>query len=338
MSQVHVIIGEDDYLVSEAAKRIVAGGAGLETVDSANSTNEDLQLKDLREAEASLMTPPFLEPRKVTWWRNVGFLPQGGKGAAAEGVKAALERFAKRLAAADLPENQHFILSGPRLLQTSTFAKTLKASAEMVVFASGRPWEQAKAAAVRVVDLAKEMGLSFERGAAELFVSRVGTDTRSLASELGKMRDYLGGGRRTVGADDIAEVTSQGAGVEPEIWPVTDALGERDAAKALEAVRRFEREEGFAVLVTTVVERFFRQLVELKDAEERGMFRKAAEGMNPYVAEKSRRFLRNWTLNELRVARFRFLELRERAVSSGDSASVLVVARLVQACRRRAAR
>ena len=191
MSQVHVIIGEDDYLVSEAAKRIIGDGVGLETVDSANSTNEELQLRDLREAEASLLTPPFLDPKKTTWWRNVGFLPQSGKGGSSEAVKAALEKFAEKLAAADLPENQHFILSGPRLLQTSIFAKTLKASVEMVVFSAGKPWEQAKAAAVRVIDLAKEMGLSFERGAAEVFVARVGPDSRSLASELAKMRDYL---------------------------------------------------------------------------------------------------------------------------------------------------
>ena len=60
VSQVHVIIGEDDYLVSEAAKRIAGDGVGLEIVDSANSTNEELQLKDIREAEASFMTSPFL--------------------------------------------------------------------------------------------------------------------------------------------------------------------------------------------------------------------------------------------------------------------------------------
>ena len=41
--------------------------------------------------------------------------------------------------------------------------------------------------------------------------------------------------------------------------------------------------------------------------------------------------------NELRAARFRFLELRERAVSS-NSADALVVARLAQVCRRRVAR
>ena len=257
MSQVHVIIGEDEYLVSEAAKRIVGDGVGLETVDSANSTTEELRLKDLREAEASLMTPPFLDPKKVTWWRNVGFLPQSGKGAPSEAVKEALEKFAQKLAAAQLPENQHFILSGPRLLQTSTFAKTLKASVEMIVFAAGKPWEQAKAAVVRVIDLAKEMGLKFESGAAELFVARVGPDSRSLASELAKMRDYLGDESRTIAADDIAEVTSQGVGVEPEIWSITDALGERNLAKALDSVRRFERENNFAVIVTTAVEKFF---------------------------------------------------------------------------------
>ena len=160
---------------------------------------------------------------------------------------------------------------------------------------------------------------------------------RSLASELAKMRDYLGGERSTITAADIAEVTSQGVGVEPEIWAITDALGERNFAKVLDSVSRFERENGFAVLVTTVVEKFFRQLAELKDAEAKGRFSEATEGMNAYVARKNQGFLRNWSLNELRAARFRFLELRERAVSS-NSADALVVARLAQVCRRRAAR
>ena len=334
MAQVHVIIGEDDYLVSEAAKRVVGDGVGLETVDSANSSNADLQMRDLREAEASLMTPPFLDPKKVTWWRNVGFLPQTGKGAPSEDVKAALERFAGRLAAANLPECQHFVLSGPRLLATSVFAKTLKASCEMVVFASGKPAEQARGAVVRAVDFASELGLKFAPGAAEAFVALVGTDSRSLMSELGKMRDYLGPKGRQITEADIAEITSQGAGVEPAVWSITDALGERNVGKLVDAVSRFERENGFAVLVATVVEKFFRQLAELKDAEARGMFAQATEGMVPWAVRKAQAQLGNWTLNELRAARFRFQELRERAVSS-QSADALVVPRLVQACARR---
>lgn len=121
------------------------------------------------------------------------------------------------------------------------------------------------------------------------------------------------------------------------MWAVTDAIGERNIAKVLDAVRFFERENGFAVFMTTVIEKFFRMLVELKDAEAKGRLADATSGMNPFAAKKNAAFLRNWTLNELRVARYRFLELRERAVSS-SSADTLVVTRLVQACRRRAAR
>ena len=336
MAQVHVIIGEDEYLVSEAAKKIVGDGIGLETVDSANSTNAEAQLRDIREAEASLMTPPFLDPKKTTWWRNVGFLPQNGKSAPSEEVKGALEKFAVRLAEANLPENQHFILSGPRLMQGSIFAKTLKASVEMAVFSAGKPSEQARNAVVRAVDFAAEMGLKFAPGAAEAFAAHVGPDSRSLMSELGKMRDYLGPTKNVISESDIAEITSQGAGVEPAVWSITDALGERNLRKSLEAVARFEGENGFAVLVSTVAEKFFRQLAEFKDAQARGVLRELTEGMPPWMARKTEAQLGNWTLGELRAAHYRFQDLRERAVSS-QSAEALVVPRIVQACRRRRA-
>ena len=34
---IHVIIGEDDFLVGEAAKKTVGDGVGLEVIDSANA-------------------------------------------------------------------------------------------------------------------------------------------------------------------------------------------------------------------------------------------------------------------------------------------------------------
>lgn len=331
MGRVHVITGEDDFLVDSTAKKIIGDGTGLEVIDSADSTNAEAQLADLRRAEESYLTPPFLDPRKVTWWKNVHFLPGGGKAPAAD-VKAALEKFAACLASSSLPDNQCFIVSGPHLLKTSVFAKTVAAVAEVVSFAAGKPWEAARNAVVRVIDLAGESGLSFERGAAEIFVSRVGTDSRSLMSELGKMRDYLGPAGSVITAAAIEEVTSQGTGVEPEVWAVTDALGERNLEKALAAMRRFEGENGFAVLMTTVVERFFRQLVELKAAAAAGGLEAAVQGMNAFVARKNSAFLRNWTLNELRLARWRFLSLRERAVSSSGSVDTLVGLEMIRVC------
>lgn len=334
---VHVIIGEDDFLVSETAQKLIGGASGtaLEVIDSVNSTNAELQLTDLREAEASYRTPPFLDPVKVTWWKNVHFLPQAGGKGPSEEVKARLEDFAAFLAAHPLPDSQRFILSGPKLLATSVFAKRLKGVAELAVFAAGKPWEQARAAVVRVIDWAAEMNLKFDRGVAEAFVARVGTDTRSLKGELGKMRDYLGADRHTITAADVAEVTSPGIGVEPTVWEVTDALGERNVEKVVAAVRRFEEESGFAVFMTTVVEKFFRQLVVLKDAEARGAFAAATEGLAPFAVRKNQAFLRNWTLRELRIARARFLQLRERCVSSAGSADVLVLTELIRTCTGR---
>lgn len=338
MANLHVIIGEDDYLVSEAARRAAGGTDGLEIIDSALSSNAEQQLSDIREADASFSTPPFLEPRKATWWKNVCFLPQTGKGAPSGDVKAALEKLALKLASNPLPDNQRFVLSGPRMLATSVFAKTLKPAAEVVVFAAGKPWQAEKEAVVRAIDFAAEMGLSFARGTAEAFVARVGTDTRSIVSELGKLRDYLGPDGTEATAADVADISSSGTGVEPVPWNVTDAIGARRADLAVAAIGRFEGDSGFAVLMTTVIEKFLRQLLELKDAAAAGRMDEAAGDMKSGAVRKMQGFLGLWDIRELRAAWRRFAALREKAVSSAGAVDAMVVAEAVRAIRVRVPR
>ncbi|MCR5415110.1 MAG: hypothetical protein K6F50_10350 [Kiritimatiellae bacterium] len=333
MASITLIIGEDDWLVSETAGKQTGDGAGLEVFDSVSSSNAELQLKDLAAVDESFSTPPFLEPVKVTWWKNVHFLPHSGKGAPSKEVKEALEKFAEKVAATPPAENQKLVISGPSLLSSSIFAKTLEPVAEFAVFQSGKPWEAARAAVQRAEEFAAGMNLRFDRDAAGLFVSRVGSDSRSLMSELSKMRDYLGPGAHVVDAAAIDAISSPGAGVEPELRGVTDAIGERDLEKLLCATARFERESGFAVFMTTVIEKFFRGLLEYKDAAERG--EESSLGLPPYAMRKNAAFASNWTLLELRVARARFLALREKAVSAAGSIDVLVIAELVRLCRAR---
>ena len=175
------------------------------------------------------------------------------------------------------------------------------------------------------------------RGRAEKFVAVVGCDSRSLMSELAKMREFLGKGAHTVDEAAVEEISSPGIVAEPEIWSVTDAIGARDLGGALKALRRFEQENGFAVFVSGAVEKLFRQLAELKDAEEKGCFDAAAEGMASFTARKLKGFLPKWRLQELRLARMRFLKLREKAVTSGDSVDTLIITEIVRTCgiRRR---
>lgn len=338
MANIHLIIDEDDYLVNETAKSLYGDGEGLEIFDSVSSTNAELQLKDIAAVDLSFSTPPFLEPRKITWWKNVSFLPHQGKGAPAEDVKNALEKFAAKAASTPPSDNQMLLISGPKLLKSSTFVKKLGTAAELHISAPGKGRAQEAAAVARAGEFAAKAGLKFAPGAAEMFVARVGTDTRSLLSEISKMRDFLGPKERTVTAGAVAAITSQGAGVEPDLWSVTDALGARNLAKALEAMRPFEGESGFAVLMTGVVEGFFRQLAELKDAQARGQLAKATAGMNPWAAQKNTRFLDKWRLDELRRARSRFAALREMSVSSSDGIDNLVITETVRTIGKGGAR
>ena len=354
MAGLYTIIGADDFVVAEAAKRIIGDGVGLEIIDSNTSSNEELQLRDIGEARQSAQTPPFLDPSKVTWWKNVKFLPGGrikpdgdasddekeGGRAPSEAVKEALAAFVEQLCAMNFPDNQKFILSGPVLLQTSIVAKTLAASGEMMVFDSR---QKGRVAVPRAIDRAEELGMKFAPGAAERFIAIVGEDTRSIYSELDKMRAFLGDAKDTISEQDVDAVSAAGAGVEPSLWSVTDAICVRDARKAIAGARRFEGTNGYAIMMTTVVEKQFRQLVELKAASEAGRLDVATRGMKPFVAQKLCDSLRYWTLLELRTARMRFMNLRERLVSSSstggsdeDAVAIELVRCLAPAGRRRA--
>lgn len=346
MSQLYTIIGEDDFLVAEAAKKVIGDGVGLEVIDSNTSTNEDLQLHDIRVAEESALTPPFLEPRKVTWWKNVRFLPGGGKSDDGEGekrgpseaVKKAVATFVKKLASIPFPDNQLFILSGPKLMAKCEVAKVLSSAGEMIVFA---PKQKDGASLDRAIDRAAELGMQFEPGAAERFLGIVGDDTRSIYSELDKMKAFLGDAENTITAQAVDSITSPGAGVEPSLWAVTDAICARNTAKAIEGARRFEGENGYAIMMTTVIEKQFRQLVELKAASDAGHIDAATRSMNPWAARKIVGCLPKWTLNELRTARMRFMNLRERLVSSSgmndiDAVAIEIVRCLAKAGRRNA--
>lgn len=323
MKRLHLIVGEDDYLVSEEAKKVIGDGTGLEIIDSSNSSNADLQLADIREADASFSTPPFLDPKKVTWWKGIHFLP-GGK--ASEAVKEALEKFADKIASSPPSENQHFIMSGPKLLKGSKFEKRLSEVAEIVRFTAEKPYLAAKSAAQRAAKLAEEAGFEFAIGAAEKFIAIVGTDSRSIMSEVAKLREYLGDEKKIATSADVADIASPGAKVDAEIWDVTDAIASRNIAAALCAMRKFELESGFAVFMSGIIEKMFRQLIEVKSGR--------TEAMNPYQLKKNLAFAAKWDMLELRRARQRFLSLREKVVSGTTAGDVLVVTELVRVMRR----
>ena len=53
--------------------------------------------------------------------------------------------------------------------------------------------------------------------------------------------------------------------------------------------------------------------------------------MNPWAARKISDAVRNWSLNELRTARMRFMNLHERLVSTSGSGEDAIAIELVRA-------
>lgn len=336
-ANVFVIIGDDDYLVDCAAKKIYGKGIGLEVIDSVCSANAEAQLADIGRADSSFMEPPFLDPEKTTWWKNVHFLPSGGKKSSSEEVKESLERFAQKLASGNLPSNQRFILSCPNLLLTSVVAKTLKKGAEIIEvgFRGNRNARSfANSNVVKVIDFASGIGLKFEQGAAEAFVGVVGPNSRSQIGELEKLKTYLCGKSDTVSLKDIHAVCSPGAGIEPVVWNVTDALAERDAAKAISAMKKFEGENGFGVMMSNAIEKCFRQLALVKDAVSRGAESELSGQLSPWQIDKLSSQASKWSLLELRCARHRMMKLREGFVSGVENAAERLEIEIAQMCAK----
>ncbi len=306
-------VGDDEYAAEAAVKAAISERVPAECRESAVETvsgeaqNAEAQLASVRQCMSSVSTPPFLDPVKLTWWRGVTFLPGGGRGGkVADDVKRALEDFAGFLSSSPLPPNQFLAITATKLLSTSVFAKRMAQISDLVDCSTpDRSEKRAAAALARLPALAEAEGLSFAPDVARAFVAKTGSDTRTIVSELAKMRTYLGEGTGEVSAKDVEAITSVG-GEETEIWALTDALASRNSARVMEVLRQFQGDAGWTVMVSTVVERWFRELIVAK----------AGGGGSDFRSRKNAAAAAAFTMTELRLARYRMIALRERLVSS----------------------
>ena len=168
-----------------------------------------------------------------------------------------------------------------------------------------RSRDRTAAALARLPQLAAAEHLDFAPGADRAFVAKTGPDSRTIASELAKMRTYLGDKNNTVTSADVAEITSAG-GDDIELWELTDALASRNAGKVLVTLRNFQGDSGWPIMVSTVIERWFRDLLVAK----------SGGGDQSWPWRKKASAAAAFSLTELRVARYRMLALREKLVSS----------------------
>jgi DNA polymerase-3 subunit delta len=341
--KLYLICGDDDYLVDTAARerinQLVPAADrefGVEIVDGQRDTLDGI-IEAVNACMESVQTPGFFGATKVTWFRDVSFLTGSGRSAGTTAAKEVVQKLVAWLKDG-LLAGQNLIITTTKVLRNSTFFKTCQQLGEIQDFGSGhKAWELEKLAGERMDALFKQAGLTVDAPARDEFLKRVGCDTRLLVSEVEKLRLYVGASSR-VTVEDVREITSIGR--EAEAWDLLDAFGERNALGVLTTLNRLSGQRGIGIMLATMLERTVRDLLILREAHDRKWVYGGTGGacgwsknlppevaallstlpVNPtatgtWILKKKLPHALNFTLMELRVARHRILDLREKLVS-----------------------
>ena len=340
-----LICGDDDYLVDSAARERINQlvpesdrALGVEVVDGRKDTVDEVR-RSVDACMESVQTPGFFGTSKVTWFRDVTFLTGGGRASETVAAKAAVEKLSDWLKGG-LLDGQALIITSTKVLRTSVFFKVCQKQGEVEDFGSGfKSWELEKLADQRLDVIAKKAGLVFDPDARGEFLNRAGFDTRFLVQEIEKLRLYVGDDCKRVTVADVREITSIGR--EAEAWDLLEAFGQRDAFGVLLTLKRLSGQKGIGIMLAAMLEKTVRELLVLREAFDRKWAYGSKGGscgwntnlppeatallnvlpvnpksMNAWAMKKKLPHALNFTLQELRVARFRILELREKMVST----------------------
>ena len=273
---IHAVIGTDEGRVKEEALRLhreLTGGNDdgftHETIDG-TADNSDGAYEICQNVIEALNTLPFFGGEKVVWLKSATFLIDDVTGRS-ERTLSGVEALRDCLDAG-LGNGVTFLLSATGIDKRRALWKWVQKHAEVKSYdkidTSREGWEEEVAALVE--GRARDLGLSFEDDALELFVMLAGEATRQINSELEKIDLYLGEDRRTVTIDDVrALVPMSRAGV---VFEIGKALQGGNAARALELIdQQLERGESAIGVMRASIIPTVRNLFMAKVVSETGV-------------------------------------------------------------------
>jgi len=190
-------------------------------------------------------------------------------------------------------------------------------------------WLQARARAQNIV---------IDGAAVAMLCNFVGANLRQLDSELEKLALYADG--RPITVQDVRTMVADVS--EELIWNLTDALSQRQSAKAMHALRELRRNDQNPIYLLTMIARQYRMLIEIKSLLATGQnnaFEVAKQlGYGAYPVQKALPLAHQYTFEELEDILERLLEV-DMAMKTGadqDTELDLLIAEL--SVRRQPAR
>jgi len=189
-----------------------------------------------------------------------------------------------------------------------------------------------------LAERARRLGTKLAPAAAQRLVELVGTDTRSLVTELEKLATYAGKGG-SIGVDDVDLLVQDRQ--EQNLFAFIDDLSARRLGPALRGARTLLEDGQAATYVLFMLARQLRILIGVQDLAGRRMRPDeiAAElGQKPFVVRKAVEQVRGFGPGELPRLHDRLLELDIATKTGRIQAETALELFVAEACQRAGAR
>ena len=367
--RVHLIAGTDEYRIALCAKELVERlvpeserSLALEVFDG-RVDSADAAIAVIRQATEAVQTQSFLGGGKTVWIKDITFLG-GTRLGDSQALKPSIE-YLRKVVVEGVPEGHRLVLSGSQIPGNSGVAKDIAklaktGVAEIQSFEAPSKWNATRDAVAQLAQDSAKMGRRLPSSLCEEIVARVGTDPRTLISELEKLLLYADARGPT--SEDVAAVVTPAR--TSEVWDLQDAFGERKIPLAVTVMRRlFDAGVSPILMVMQLISRV-NDLLLVRDVQDRkqgaavgrafqwsaGLPESTAEAVGelgkrwdpaqkaPFSLNKILPQSRNFRRIELRRARHLLINAHEQMVSISVPAEPLLEMTVVDALARPMAR
>lgn len=306
LKPVYLIYGSEELLLERAARRLRDRLAAVADLDF-NMETFDGGSASADEIVNAANTMPFMSERRLVIVRDVEKMDS-----------AALETLAAY--SRDPAPYTCLVLIAAKIAKNSKLYRAVSATGVAFEYAAPKRAEYA----AEVVKLLKERGKKISSADAQTVVDLVGRDLRRLDAEADKMAAYAGSEERITAAD-VAQVVAAGAATS--VFELTDAVGDRDAHRALVLLGRLLEGGESALGVHAMLVRHVRALVGARALASRGMSPDAMApeiGMAPWLARAATRQASRYDPVDLARALAALADAEEQMkTSSADAGLVL---------------
>jgi DNA polymerase-3 subunit delta len=234
------------------------------------------------ETQAALeqaQTMPMLAPKQVVFLEDVEMIEKLAEGKR-EAAVAQLEAYFE-----DAAPFTVLVLEATGLDQRMKLAKVLAEKTLVVEVGLGDNAEQRLATAAEMArSMAKEEGVSFEKGAAEDLAEFVSADLQRLKTEISKLATYLGERKQIQRSDVSTMVISEKT---TTVWDLANMLANRQSRMAMEFLDRLLREGEAPLQILGAITWMYRKIIEASEVRgaSNGWQAARALAMRPEQAE-----------------------------------------------------